>query len=201
MRADEWTDMELVKLLAKAMDEGECSIGNDLKFMRGDKVLEMNQDDFIGYVSPEAEMRDMKEDPKNVVFLVDCSDYDSYMFSTFHDVIEALEAIEEKSSPCDECDDYEDEYPLLNGWLFRDDEIFEKTFTDMDSLIEYLMESELERPYDRYWYGCFENFDGKTYTADDVLDDIHPDWFEDGQSVVLYIFDRDITNSDEEENE
>ena len=38
MRANEWTDWELVKFLAKAFDEGECGIGYDLEFVRGDKV-------------------------------------------------------------------------------------------------------------------------------------------------------------------
>ena len=93
MRANEWTDWELVKFLAKAFDEGECGIGYDLEFVRGDRVLEMNQDKFGAYVSPADTIREMKVDPKNVMYLIDDTDSDFFRIDTFDDVRSALEEI------------------------------------------------------------------------------------------------------------
>lgn len=201
MRANEWTDWELVRFLAKAFEEGECGIGYDLEFVRGDKVLEMDQDKFGAYVSPADTIREMKVDPKNVMYLIDDSDSDFFRLDTFEDVRSALEEIEDKSKPYDDEDDEDDDMaPFINEWNLDRETIRPVFFSSERELVEFLMNAEYTDPYDRYWYGEIENFNGETYTAEEVMEDICPEWFEDDQKVKLYIFCGDTKKIEKEED-
>ena len=200
MRANEWTDWELVKFLAKAFEEGECGIGYDLEFVRGDKVLEMNPDKFGAYVSPADTIREMKVDPKNVMYLIDDTDSDFFRLDTFEDVRSALVEIEDKSKPYDDEDDEEEQaIHSMTEWMADNAGIIPVEFSTERELMEFLMNAEYTDPYDRYWYGEIENFNGETYTPEEVLEDICPEWFEDDQKVKLYIFCGDTKKIEKEE--
>lgn len=203
MRANEWTDWELVKFLAKAFDEGECGIGYDLKLMRGDRILKIDQNEF-GYRSweptPASMMKEKGIDPKSAMFLLDDTDNDFFMLDTFEDVRSALQEIEDKSKPYDDEDDEDDDMaPFINEWNLDRETIIPAFFSSERELMEFLMNAEYTDPYDRYWYGEIENFNGETYTAEEVMEDICPEWFEDGQKVKLYIFCGDTKKIEKEE--
>ena len=188
MRANEWTDWELVKFLAKAFDEGECGIGYDLKLMRGDRILKIDQNEF-GYRSweptPASMMKEKGIDPKSAMFLVDDTDNDFFMLDRFEDVRSALREIENKSTPCDE---EKQAIHSMTEWMADEEGIIPLEFTSEYELMEFLMTAKDIDPNDRYWYGEIENFNGETYTAEEVLEDMCPEWFEDGQKMKLHIF-------------
>lgn len=199
MRSYTYTDRELRIYLKQARRKGFRAMSNSLELVRGDVVLEREQSDPETYEDPSDIIREMGLDPKKMMFLFDDTDSDFFRLDTFEDVRSALVEIEDKSKPYDEDDEDDDMATFINEWNLDRETIIPAFFSSERELVEFLMNAEYTDPYDRYWYGEIENFNGETYTAEEVLEDICPEWFEDDQKVKLYIFCGDTKKTEKEE--
>ena len=170
MRSYTYTNRELRIYLKQARRKGFKGMSNSLELVRGDVVLEREQSDPETYEDPSDIIREMRLDPKKMMFLFDDTDRNYWRIVDVNDLREALDEIDARSEDAD------------RSYYGSGD------FESRKELEDFQRTNAQEFPDYRYWYGDIDCFNGETYTAEEVLADLQDEWFEGDDFVRLHIF-------------